>query len=366
MKGIFLTIFLFNFFLISIAAAQGFKEIVIDESQNGKPLTELFSELELKYNVSFIYNEKILEGLTVFGVGRKYKVDDFLNVFLPSHRAVKLSNYEMIILDIKLWDKYGHITANYFTFKSTQDSKQVIKGEVIDANSLEAIIGAEIYIPELKTGGITDINGKFEIYVPKRIYEMEIRYTGYESETKLIGFSQVGKESLDAYLYSSSTQLENVTITAESQDRNVTSIVTGVEKLGIETIKALPTFMGEVDPIRSLTTLPGVSTVGELSAGFNVRGGETGQNLILQDEAIIYNPTHLFGFFSAFNPDMVQDVELFKGGGPAKYGGRASSVLDIKLKNGESGNHRISGGIGLVSSRLAIEGPIKKNKTSYL
>ena len=143
-------------------------------------------------------------------------------------------------------------------------------------------------------------------------------------------------------------------------------VVTGIERMGIETIKTIPTFMGEVDPIRGLTTLPGVSTVGELSAGFNVRGGDAGQNLILQDEGIIFNPTHLFGFFSAFNPDMIQDVKLLKGGGPAQYGGRASSVLDIGLRNGETSNHSISGGIGLISSRIALEGPLKKNKTTYL
>ncbi len=358
--------FLFQSILFSNARAQGFKGIYIDQSQNGKPLIDLLAELEFTHNVSFIFNEQVLDGLTVFGVGRKYKVADFLNAFLPMHKAVKLSNSEMIIIDTKLWEKYGNISANYYTIHSTQGSKQVIKGEVIDANSLEPIIGGEIYISALKTGSITDTNGYFEISVPKGIYEIEIRYTGFETETKLIGFGSQGNESMDIYLYESSTQLENITITAESRDMNVSSIVTGVEKLGIETIKSLPTFMGEIDPIRSLTTLPGVSTVGELSAGFNVRGGETGQNLILQDNAVIYNPTHLFGFFSAFNPDMIQDVELFKGGGPAKYGGRASSVLDIKLRNGETGKHTISGGVGLVSSRLAIEGPLKKNKTSYL
>jgi outer membrane receptor protein involved in Fe transport len=124
--------------------------------------------------------------------------------------------------------------------------------------------------------------------------------------------------------------------------------------------------MGEVDPIRSLTTLPGVSTSGELAAGFNVRGGESGQNLVLQDGAIIYNPSHLFGFFSAFNPDMVSGVTLYKGGGPAYFGGRISSVLDVSLKNGDAGKHSVTGGIGFVSSRLAAEGPIVRNKSSYL
>jgi hypothetical protein len=177
-------------------------------------------------------------------------------------------------------------------------------------------------------------------------------------------------ESMEKYQKLSYTpasiELEGVTVTAERGDKNVQAMVPGVERLGIEVIKELPTFLGEVDPVKSLTTLPGGSTVGELSSGINVRGGETGQNLILQDGAIIYNPTHLFGFFSAFNPDMISDVALYKGGGLASYGGRVSSVLDVKLRNGDGNRHSVKGGVGLVSSRLSIEGPIIKNKASYL
>jgi hypothetical protein len=136
--------------------------------------------------------------------------------------------------------------------------------------------------------------------------------------------------------------------------------------MSITTMKTLPAFMGEIDPIRSLTTLPGVSTVGELASGFNVRGGESGQNLIMQDGSIIYNPSHLFGFFSAFNPDMVNNVTLYKGGGPANFGSRISSVLDVSLRNGDASKHTVSGGLGLISSRLTVEGPIVRDRSSYL
>lgn len=361
----FLLFFIVSHLIFHKSFAQGFKQLTIDESVNGKPLVELLEDLESQYPISFIYNDEVLEGLTIFGVGRKYKIDDFLNVFLPSHKAVKLSNFEMIIVDNVLWQQYGFNASNYLTFKYVPGPKQTVAGEVLDANTLEPIIGAEVYFPALETGTLTDAEGKFRFKVDNGITEMVIRYTGFDSEQHVIGFGSLGRDVHEIYLYESSTQLENVTITAELQDRNVSSIVTGVERLGIETIKTLPTFMGEVDPIRSLTTLPGVSTVGELSAGFHVRGGENGQNLVLQDESVIYNPTHLFGFFSAFNPDMVQQVELYKGGGPANFGGRASSVLDIGLKKGSTTEYIITGGVGLISSRLGIEGPIKKGKTSF-
>ena len=173
-------------------------------------------------------------------------------------------------------------------------------------------------------------------------------------------------ETISATLFPASMQLESVTITAERIDENVAGQLTGIEKLSIATIKATPSFLGEADPIRSLSTLPGVSTAGELASGFNVRGGESGQNLVLQDGATIYNPSHLFGFFSAFNPDMVSGVTLYKGGGPANFGSRISSVLDVSLKNGDAGKHAVTGGVGTISSRLAAEGPLVRNKSSYL
>src|SRR5690606_32938764 len=183
----------------------------------------------------------------------------------------------------------------------------------------------------------------------------------------IIGFSPYASETrIEVSLFPESKQLETVTVTAEQIDVKVKGELWGMQRRDIETPKPIPTFMGEVDPVRSLTTLPGVSTAGELASGCNVRGGEAGQNLILQDGAPIYNPSHLFGFFSAFNPDMVSDVSLYKGGGPANFGGRVSSVLKVDLKNGDAGKHTINGGVGLVSSRLSVEGPIRRGKSSYL
>jgi outer membrane receptor protein involved in Fe transport len=161
-------------------------------------------------------------------------------------------------------------------------------------------------------------------------------------------------------------KLEEVTITAAGSQESVEEKVVGKEVMSIESIKNLPAFMGEVDPVKSLVTLPGISSVGEGTSGYNVRGGDPGQNLLLQDKAILYNSSHLFGFFSAFNPDLIRDVELLKGGGPANYGGRVASTLNVNLRNGNAKKYQAKGGIGLVSSRLMFEGPIKKDKTSFI
>ena len=157
-----------------------------------------------------------------------------------------------------------------------------------------------------------------------------------------------------------------VTLKGKRKDNNVEKVEMSVNNLNIAQIKKIPALLGEVDVVKSIQLLPGVSTVGEGATGFNVRGGSIDQNLILLDEATIYNSSHLFGFFSVFNPDAIKDLKLYKGGIPARFGGRASSVLDIYQKDGNSNKFHANGGIGLITSRLLLEGPIVKDKASFL
>ncbi len=239
-----------------------------------------------------------------------------------------------------------------------------VSGQMTDGANDEPLIGARVYISSLNIGTVTDFNGNYSLRVPVGKYTIDYSSISYESKPMEVIIKSAGR--LDVNLFSGSLQLDELVITADGQDANVQQRVSGLENMNIETIKQLPTFMGEVDPVKSLTTMPGISTTGELSSGFNVRGGETGQNLIVQDGAVIYNPTHLFGFYSAFNSDMVNEVNLYKGGGPANFGGRISSVLDIKLRHGNDEKYEVNGGVGLVSSRLTAEGPILKNKASFL
>jgi len=347
--------------------AVGMNDIYVDESANGKYLVSLLDELEERYQVDFLYNREELKPYRIYGIQDSYKVYDFLRNFLQNYYIIQIKEKVITIVNQSRYGRFASDHSNYILLQSQSENQVKIKGTIVDIYSKDPLYGAEIIISALNSGTRSDEDGFFEFIAPKSIYQVEIRHIGYETVLFLVVFSPLGEENeINLSMNISSTELENVTIIGESESSNIKSLLTGIERLGIETIKTMPTFMGEVDPIRSITTLPGVSTAGELSSGFNVRGGEAGQNLIFQDGAIIYNPTHLFGIFSAFNPDLVNDIDLYKGGGPASFGGRAASILDIELRNGNLNSHSFSGGVGLVSSRLTFEGPIKKNKISYV
>lgn len=364
-----LIVLAFSFLSISLRA-QSFRNVILDQSDNGRNFKSLLLEIEKNYPIDFIYNDKNLDYLTVRGITGKQRLTDFLNEFLSKYRLLKVNENILFIVGVDVAQKFGGKNGNYVVFKESDKSQISISGIVRDQISDEPLIQTTVYFPELGIGGLTDKSGKYSInQVPQKILTLDFQYVGYESTSYLIGFSKYGTadaNNINVSLMPESRILEGVTITAERKDINVTKALAGIESMNIEKLKAIPAFLGEVDPVRSITTLPGVSTAGELASGFNVRGGETGQNLILQDGAPIYNPSHLFGFFSSFNPDMVNNVSLYKGGGPANFGGRISSVLDVSLRNGDAGKHSISGGIGLISSRLAVEGPLLRNKSSYL
>jgi len=242
--------------------------------------------------------------------------------------------------------------------------KHTLSGYVKDKSNGESLIGATVVIEELSSGNITNVYGYYSITVPPGDYNVSFRYIGYQSETHQISLQQ--NVRLDVELAESEQQLEAVVVTAKPEDVNVTSVEMSTAELEISQIKKIPAFMGEVDVIRSLQLLPGVSTVGEGASGFNVRGGSVGQNLILLDEAPVYNSSHMFGFFSVFNPDAVKDVKLYKGGIPARYGGRLASILDVRMKEGNIKNYEVNGGVGTIFSRFSVEGPIAKEKSSFI
>ncbi|SHF45375.1 TonB-dependent Receptor Plug Domain [Salegentibacter echinorum] len=239
-----------------------------------------------------------------------------------------------------------------------------LSGTVINAKSNETLIGVNVLIPSQNTGVVTNEYGFYAIKLTPGIYEVVVSYLGYQTVTKTIKIEE--DTNLNFELQESSENLEEVVINSNNNRLNIKSPEMSVNKLSIKTIKKLPAIFGEVDVIKSLLLLPGVSNAGEGSSGFNVRGGAVDQNLILLDEATIFNSSHLFGFFSVFNPDAIKDLKLYKGGIPAKYGGRVSSVLDIYQRDGNSKEFKAQGGIGVISSRLLAEGPIVKDKGSFL
>ena len=242
--------------------------------------------------------------------------------------------------------------------------KFTLSGTISEASSNETLIGVNIIFPELQTGTVTNEYGFYSITIPEGTYAILISYVGFKDIRTTITLDK--NISKNFSLEETSETLDEIIIKENVEKLNIRKPQMSVNALTSATIKQIPVVLGEVDVIKSITLLPGVTNAGEGSSGFNVRGGAVDQNLILLDEATIYNSSHLFGFFSVFNPDAIKDLKLYKGGIPARYGGRVSSVLDIYQKEGNSKKFHANGGIGIVSSRLLLEGPLKKDKVSFL
>jgi hypothetical protein len=243
-------------------------------------------------------------------------------------------------------------------------NKHTVAGYVKDATNGEGLIGVSVYVREAATGVTTNTYGFYSITLPAGEYQLAYSYIGYGKVVKSVNLSS--DQTVTIEMADESKDLAEVTIKAQKEDENVKSIEMSVNKVEMKTIRKMPALLGEVDLIRSIQLLPGVTTVGEGASGFNVRGGDISQNLVLLDEAPVYNSSHLFGFFSVFNPDAVKDVKLIKGGIPAQYGGRISSILDVRMKEGNSKKREINGGIGTIFSRLTYEQPFAAGKGSFI
>jgi len=247
---------------------------------------------------------------------------------------------------------------------SFSQEKFTLSGTIADFKTKETLIGVNIFILETKTGITTNEYGFYSITLPKGEYTISISYVGYQAVEEKVSLNTNIKKNI---LISESSQLLKEVVIVDNKKRvDIKKPEMSVNKLTIQEIKEMPVIFGEVDIIKSILTLPGVTNAGEGQSGFNVRGGSADQNLVLLDEATIYNSSHLFGLFSVFNPDAIKDLKLYKGGIPARYGGRLSSVLDIYQKEGNKNDFHMNGGIGLISSRILAEGPIVKDKGSFV
>jgi hypothetical protein len=336
----------------------------------GKPirwiLDQIFQNTHLKYSIDFqnnifiTYDEELLvalprqngmrdtEGLSPGKLLIESRVKDFLTDVGNDVSAASANNRIFDIGDRAVGFKKGNVT---------------LAGFVRVAQSGEPVIGASVFTSSPRIGTSTDQSGFYSISLPSGRHLLNIRFIGMRDAVRTINLYSDGK--LDIELIERVRSLKEVDISAE-KIANIRSTQMGVEKLTMATIKQIPTVFGEPDILRVILTLPGVKSVGEASTGFNVRGGGTDQNLILYNDATIYNPSHLFGFFSAFNSDAVKDIELYKGSIPAKFGGRISSVLDVHSREGNNKKFTGSAGIGLLTSRLNIEGPIIKDRASFM
>jgi len=323
---------------------------------------------------------KVLDAVFV-GTNFHYAIDQHNNIFVTHVREIftrlpagffgndssiasentkfDYSAYEKRDLQSKLAENKVYV----FGIRSNNlQGKATLSGIISDINSGEPIIGATISIAS-GLGVVSDQLGNYSINLPKGKHELKIQSVGMKKTTRQIMLYSDGKLNIE--LQETITSLKEVVIESD-RDVNITGLQMGVQKLDIKTMKNMPSVLGETDIMKIILTLPGVQTVGEGTIGMNVRGGATNQNLILFNNATVYNPSHLFGFFSTFNPDVLKSVELYKSGITADYGGRLSSVLDVTSREGNLKKFSGSGGISPVTGRLVLEGPIIKERTSFL
>ncbi len=239
-----------------------------------------------------------------------------------------------------------------------------ISGYVKDSTTGETLIGAAIRLPNTSIGTVTNAYGYFSLALPNDTKQVLVSYVGYKN--KIISLNANKNQQLNIAISPRNFEVNEVVINADRQDKNIRSTEMSRMELSGEKIKSMPVIFGESDVLKAITLLPGIKSGGEASTGFYVRGGGPDQNLILMDEAVVYNPSHLFGFLSVFNSDAVKNIEVIKGGMPANYGGRLSSILSVNMREGNNQEYKYSGGIGLISTRLSAEGPIEKGKSSFL
>lgn len=330
-------------------------------SEAGSVLGQLFSGTDLHFAIDERNNIFVTEGREIMAA----LPDDFFNQGTVRDRVQSgpvfdYTEYEKREKQQKLAESrlysIGAKTTNMV-------GNGTLAGSVRDASSGEPVIGAAVYVENPMIGISTDQFGYYSLTLPRGRHELKIKSIGMKSTIRQIMVYGDGK--LEIELEQDVTPLKEVVIESE-KDVRVTGLAMGLEKLDIKTMKNMPLALGETDIMKVVLTLPGVQTVGEGTVGLNVRGGATNQNLILFNDAVVYNPSHLFGFFSTFNPDVLKSVELYKSGITADYGGRLSSVLDVSSREGNLKKFSGSGGISPITGRLTLEGPLIKDRTSFL
>ncbi len=385
--------------VVSVQAQQA-SEASISMKLDSAKFSEFVKQVEAQSNYYFYYNPERFENLALdLNVQNKtvkevleqifkgsdfaYSIDDQKRIYITEGNRILTTLQPSLFDPVRAADNADYSYTNPENeakekLLSSAESKvheigirkykiapgnATITGYVRDANNGEPVIGAAVFIEKPSIGASTDALGFYSLTIPRGKQILKIKSFGMrETQRQVILYSN-GK--LDIEMRESVIALKEVKVKA-GVDKNVVGTQMGQVKLTIKDLKQVPTVFGETDLLRTIMTMPGVKSVGENSTGLNVRGGSTDQNLIQFNEAVIYNPSHLFGFFSAFNPDVVRDIELYKSTIPSKYGGRLSSVLDINGRDGNKKKFVASGGIGLLTGRLTVEGPIVKDKTSFI
>ena len=373
-------------------------EIIISDIFTDIPVIDFLKGLEKQYDINCYCKPSWIDSITLSHAGERISLQDFLNKHLSIHGFSILKDEYQNIFITRNYRIQTEITRIYTDEKAPGDidiasdflekedvglrqdadiqlivigdpTKKIsgrdaeITGYIRESNTGEPIIAATIYIEELKTGTVTDIYGHYILRIPTGRYNLSFRYIGMREINQPVLIQSDG--TLDINMEEKLFRLREIVIEGKRSD-NVTGSQMGLNTLSVKSIREIPAILGEVDIIKVATMLPGVESVGEGTSGFNVRGGSTDQNLILIDDAPIFNTSHLFGFFSVFNPDAIKEFDIYKAGIPVEYGGRLSSVFDVHTRSGNKLVWGGSGGISPVTAKLMLEGPLKSGKSSIL
>ncbi|MEQ9438178.1 MAG: TonB-dependent receptor [Cyclobacteriaceae bacterium] len=353
--------------------AQSVEDVPLTRTPSGVSLTEWIQEVEASHPARFFYRPEWTDSITVDQSFTETSLVEALSTLLEGTDLSfeRYQNYYIVLFSSSPLRASRSTTDGANSRIVIGDSLQaegqteaVISGYIRDGGTGQGIAGATIFSQEAGVGTSTNANGYYSFSAPLGDDRWQVASLGYEAEQRDVRVVANGTFSVD--LFEETSRLEEITITDRAEDNNVAGAQMSATRMDIQRVQKMPAFLGEVDLINAIEMLPGVSVAGEGSAGFNVRGGDVGQNLILLDGIPIYNPSHLFGFFSAFNADLLRDATLYKGGIPARYGGRIASVLDISMKEGNLRKLQVSGGVGVVASRLSLEIPIVEEKSSLI
>jgi hypothetical protein len=384
-------IFFIIFLVITIGKISGQKDVMIDWNYSGLSFTEFASQAEIRDSVSFFYMDEWVSGLklgsfaeplpmsvllqnTFAGRSLYYYTDNSGNIIITKNFAIK-------VVDVDQAAGTTFIPSTVYTEQDNQKGtgssvvdignpadrnkpgNATLSGYITSRDTKEPVAGVTIFNQKLSSGTISNQYGFYSLQMPRGSYQIQYTFIGMKERTMNINLYGSGELNVDM-----NSTLIPLKETIVSADRNMVlkRYEVGAEKINITSFKLMPTSMGESDIIKSFLLIPGVQTVGEGSAGFNVRGGSSDQNLVMMDGAPLYNTSHFFGFFSAVNSDIIKDVTLYKGGIPSRYGGRISSILDISSREGSRKEFKGSAGISPITTHLSAEGPIKKDTSSYL
>ena len=402
-RKIILSICFIIFSILLVKETRGQEVLKVNFNCNNCKIQDFSDSLFLKYKYQLFYDKSEFDGFTItikaqqvtieqvfsqifINTSYLYSIDSFNRVFITSRGKIKTSLPANLFIQNKgLADTIKELASiNYSNFRNNEklkitgdnklieigknighdNGKAIISGYIKDISNGETISGATIYIDSPFISTRTDQYGYYTLTLPKGGHNIKVSSMGKKDVKLQVGLHEDGKLNID--LSDFVENLKEVVVYNKEKSANVRSMQMGIVKLNIKSIKSVPMVFGETDIMKVVLTLPGVTSVGEASAGFNVRGGSTDQNLILLNDATIYNPSHLFGFFSAFDPDMVKNIELYKSAIPEKYSGRLSSVLDVEMKEGNTKKWTGIAGISPLTSKLTLEGPLNDGKTTVI